>query len=527
MDSNYVNAVSRLYDAGIFKRKESMQLYNGIKVFSGEEMYRIHQAALNILEEIGLEIELSEASLKKLAQQGLKVDFSTRRVRFPAEVIRETIQQLSGAPVAEINEQGTARPVAALRIPQKLEATVGALHGFMYDMDLGRMRPAKYQDLYDLLKVKKRLKDVDASFSGVCPQDIPQDVASVHAAAFAVKYCHNPTAPDVNGIEDQVWVERIMQVSGAWKPGQHQVVAIYPISPLRLAGRGAEMMEFQASRGDLSWVIGMVIPGASSPITLVSHTVIVLAEEFGFSTAYRLLVPPPNNRFKPHCIGDDVCVLDLRRGTYILSSPEISLLRLATNQIAGEFYKFPQRSGTGIRFFPNAQEPGIQAATEGALMAMGDLCQGTYSEDPETSCKVGILGSLSANLSLCLEEAVIDHEMFQYLQRFVRGMKVDDVTLALDEIERVGPGGNFLSTEHTAHNYRKEMWFPQLSHRGAWDSWVDSGRQTPLDLARERVKTYLKDDLEPVLDDGRIKMVNQVVQEAEIALLGEITGRLP
>ena len=160
-------------------------------------------------------------------------------------------------------------------------------------------------------------------------------------------------------------------------------------------------------------------------------------------------------------------------------------------------------------------------------MAMGDLCQGTYSDNPEEIYPVGILGSLSGNLSICPEEAVIDHEMFQYLQRFVRGIQVNDVTLALDEIRQVGPGGNFMATEHTAHNLRKEMWFPQLSHRGAWDGWVDSGRRSPLDLARDRVKTYLKDELEPVLDDDRIKMVNQVVEEAEVALLGKTTGRLP
>jgi trimethylamine---corrinoid protein Co-methyltransferase len=505
-----------------------MQLYNGIKVFSGEEMYRVHQAALSILEDIGLEINLSETSLNKLVKQGLKVDFAQRRVRFPAEAILETIQQLSGAPTPVITEHGTDKPVAALRIPQHLHATVGAFHGFIYDVDLGRMRPAQYQDLYDLLKVKKRLKDVDVSFSGVCPQDIPPDVTSVHTAAFAVKYCQNPTAPDVKGIEDLLWVERIMQASGAWEPGRHLVDNIYPISPLRLAGRGAEMMEFQAARGDLSFVIGMVIPGVSSPITLVSHTVIVLAEEFGFSTVYRMLVPPPNNRFRPRSIGDDINILDLRRGAYVLSSPEVSLLRLATTQISGEFYKFPQGRGDhGIRFFPDAQEPGIQAAMEGALMAMGDLCQGTYNDDPDVSCSVGILGSLSGNLSLCLEEAVIDHEMFQYLQRFVSGVQVNDVTLALDEIRQVGPGGSFIATEHTARNYRKEMWFPQLSHRGAWDSWVDSGRHSPLDRARERVKTYLKDDLDPVLDEDRIKMVNQVVEEAELALLGKTTGRLP
>ena len=160
-------------------------------------------------------------------------------------------------------------------------------------------------------------------------------------------------------------------------------------------------------------------------------------------------------------------------------------------------------------------------------MAMADLCQGVYSYEEEITCSVGILGSLSGNLSACLEEAVIDHEMFRFLQRFVCGTQVSADTIALDLIKEVGPAGSFMATEHAARHYRQEMWFPQLWHRGPWDGWVQSGRRTPLDLARERVKEYLKDDLEPVLSDDRIKEVDRVVQEAEGALLGGTTGILP
>ena len=443
-----------------------MNLHGGIKVFSQEEMYEIHQAAMYILQEVGLELELSQESLELLAKKGLKVDLGKRRVRFPPEPILETIQQLSGAPTPEITKEGTAKPVPPLRMPRHLRAIVGANTGFVYDVDQGTRRPATHQDMYDFIKLKRRLEGVSTSTSGVFPQDVPQEVASVHATAAAVKYCENPGSHDVKGLEDLPWVERVMQAAGVWGPEQHKAVGIYPISPLRLAGRGAEMMEFQARRGDLTFVIGMVMPGASCPVTLVGHTVVVLAEEFGFNTAYRLLVPPPNNRFQPRSIGDDVIILDLRRGNYVASRPEVSLLRLATQQIAGEFYKFPGRADHGIRFFPDAQEPGIQAAMEGGLMAMADLCQGFYSYEEDITSTVGILGSLSGNLCACLEEAVIDHEMFQFLQRFVRGIEVSADAIALELIEEVGPGGSFMPTEHTAQHYRQEMWFPQLWHRG-------------------------------------------------------------
>jgi trimethylamine---corrinoid protein Co-methyltransferase len=504
-----------------------MQLYNGIKVFSQDEMYQVHQSAMHILQEVGLEMDLSNQALHRLASHGLKVDFETKRVRFPLEPVYETIRQLSGATTPDITVTGTAKATAALRIPQRLRALVGSEHGFVYDVWQERMRAATCQDMIDLLKVKRHLADVDITYSGICPQDVPAEVVAVHEAAFNVTYCKDPSAPEVNGLDDLVWVERVMQASGAWESDRHRAVGIYPISPLRMAGRGAALMEFQAGRGDLTTVIGMVIPGASSPITLASHTVIVLAEELGFNTAYRLLVDPPHNTFHPRSIGDDVCIMDMRRGVYVLSSPEVSLLRLATHQMAGEFYKLPGYSDGGIRMFPDAQQPGAQAASEAALMAMAGLCQGIYSDDPDVECIVGILGSLSGNLSICLEQALVDHEMFQYLQRFAKGVTVTPETLALDEIARVGPGGNFMDSEHTARHLRQEMWFPKLSHRGAWAAWEDSGRRSSLDLAKERVKAYLKDELIPVLDEDHQREVNRVVVQAEIALLGKTTGLLP
>jgi len=237
-----------------------------------------------------------------------------------------------------------------------------------------------------------------------------------------------------------------------------------------------------------------------------------------------LLVEPPNNRFSPRSIGDDVCIMDMRTGVHVTASPEVALLRLATHQMAGEFYKFPGHSDHGIRFFTDAKEPGIQAGTEGALMAMADLAMGVYSYDEDITCNVGILGMVGSALSMCLEQAIIDHDMFRFLQHLVRGTKVSDETLALDLIQEIGPGGTFLDSAHTVRHLREETWFPDLWHRGPWDAWVASGRRSSLELAHERVAEILKQELEPVLDDDRRRDVDRVVEEAEIGLLGSTTG---
>ena len=110
--------------------------------------------------------------------------------------------------------EGTAEPVPPLRMPTHLKAIVGANTGCVYDIDQGMMRPATHQDMYDFIKVKRRLEGVGVSTSGVFPQDVPQDVKSVYATAGAVKYCENPGSHDVQGLDDLPWVARVMQAAG-------------------------------------------------------------------------------------------------------------------------------------------------------------------------------------------------------------------------------------------------------------------------------------------------------------------------
>ena len=82
-----------------------------------------------------------------------------------------------------------------------------------------------------------------------------------------------------------------------------------------------------------------------------------------------------------------------------------------------------------------------------------------------------------------------------------------------------------MACEHTLKNYRTALWTPELFHEGRWQAWLDSGRKSPLDLAKERVRElFLRDGPEPVLGAETCRDVSKVVEEAEKALLGKTTG---
>jgi len=103
-------------------------------------------------------------------------------------------------------------------------------------------------------------------------------------------------------------------------------------------------------------------------------------------------------------------------------------------------------------------------------------------------------------------------------------MRVDSEALAGDAIREVGPGGVFLDSAHTGGNYRGLLYFPAMFRHGAWDLWIQSGRRTLLDKARDRAAELLRQQLDPVLPDDRVREIETVVREAELDLLGTTTG---
>ena len=72
-----------------------------------------------------------------------------------------------------------------------------------------------------------------------------------------------------------------------------------------------------------------------------------------------------------------------------------------------------------------------------------------------------------------------------------RGIDVNDQTLALDMIKRVGFRGNYLEEDHTAQHFRKELFIPRLYSREPYDTWEKNGERSALDHAREHAREIL------------------------------------
>jgi trimethylamine--corrinoid protein Co-methyltransferase len=89
------------------------------------------------------------------------------------------------------------------------------------------------------------------------------------------------------------------------------------------------------------------------------------------------------------------------------------------------------------------------------------------------------------------EKLIIDNEILGMVMRAVKGIEVDDETLAFDVIKEAGPGGHFVSSRHTRTHMRKEHYEPTLSNREFRETWEKQGSKDIFQRARERVEEIL------------------------------------
>jgi trimethylamine--corrinoid protein Co-methyltransferase len=106
------------------------------------------------------------------------------------------------------------------------------------------------------------------------------------------------------------------------------------------------------------------------------------------------------------------------------------------------------------------------------------------------------------------------NEIAGLVKRFTGGVEISDETLALDVIDRVGPGGHYLADDHTFQHFR-ENWVPQLFDRAPRDEWELEGELTMGDRTAARVREILEHHEPAPLSEDVTAALEAVIQQAE------------
>ncbi len=115
-------------------------------------------------------------------------------------------------------------------------------------------------------------------------------------------------------------------------------------------------------------------------------------------------------------------------------------------------------------------------------------------------------GLIEEAKTLSYEAMVIANEVAGMVLRALRGIEVNEETLAEDLIHKVGPGGNFLSEKHTLEYLRKEIFIPEI---------LDKPRAKDVrEAAKTRAKELLSTHQPEPLDKNVQEELRKIVKEA-------------
>ncbi len=123
--------------------------------------------------------------------------------------------------------------------------------------------------------------------------------------------------------------------------------------------------------------------------------------------------------------------------------------------------------------------------------------------------------SLEDTVTSYPEQAVIGNEICSFINRILRGIEVNPDTLAVDVIREVGPGGEYLTHNHTLEHFKSELWNSRLGNSVTREKWEESGAMDIRAKAREQVKRILATHRPEPLDPEVRKKLARIVDEAE------------
>jgi trimethylamine--corrinoid protein Co-methyltransferase len=183
------------------------------------------------------------------------------------------------------------------------------------------------------------------------------------------------------------------------------------------------------------------------------------------------------------------------------SGPQASMFQIAATQLAAHV-GLPVLAGGMVS---GSHEPDWQACTQNAAASLSTTAAGA-----DITAGAGTLGGGAV---FSAQQLVMDAEIFSWNARIAGGVEVDEETIALEAIQQVGIGGNFLGQRHT-RRHMKDVWRPRLLDRSMWDAWVAAGRDGAYEKATALVVRMLAQHQVAPLGDEVSGTLARIVAEA-------------
>lgn len=470
-------------------------------VLNAEEIERIHNDSVRILEEVGVKVP-SERALSLLEKGGANIDWDKQTAHISRRMVDEA---LKSAP--KEFTLGARNAAFNLKVPSDtITLNMDGCGSNTIDFKTGERRLAVLRDLADAGKIFDAIPSTSVLWSSVLPSDVPSGSAGVVSSAVSMLNSGKHLQDEIQRIEELPYIIELCKTF----LGDEQAVIdrkIYSVTYCTVAPlcHDGEMLEGTLGIAEYRAPILMYpMPacGSTGPASLYSNVALANAESLSSLVIFQLAVPGT-----PLIYGAALGRINLKSGTFMEGAMETELMMAAMTQM-GKFYGLPTIAAGCLS---DANEPGIQAAMEKTLTTFPlvlndvDVIQG--------------IGLIEGSMTLSFEQMLIDEEIFNQCMRARAGIDVRDEKDYFEDIRQVAQGGHFLKQKSTRKAFRSDEFYTSKILIGdTYDTWKDGGAKTIFDKAHDRIGQILAADPISPVDTNTKAIINEIIEEAKAKL---------
>ena len=430
------------------------------EVWDEEQCATVHDAALHLLEHVGVQMR-HERALWMLEEAGALCDGSHARI--PASLVQDVLRAAPREVAIESRGDG-----AALRVRQG-ETFFGTGPDCLYlrDPESGERRLAVLSDVEEMARFADTLPQIDFVMSIVLPSDVDNRYDDLSQFAAMLRGTGKPLVVSTPQAGDSLPAMR--ELADVCSSANSLACLVMPSPPLQFEFDSLDKIMTCAEIGVPVVVAPAPSAGTTAPASIAATVTVGAAEALAGLVVHQL-----TREGAPFIFGVGAARTHMRTAVDAYFLPEHFLGNHAGADLA-RFYGLPSWAYAGTS---DAKSLDQQWSLEAAVTTvLGGLSRATLLHD---------VGYLESGMQGSYESLLLGNEMVGYARALMRPVPVDAHALALDEITAIGPGGNHLATKYTRRHHR-DAWDSDLFDFSVFDRWRATGERSLLERLRERV----------------------------------------
>lgn len=448
-----------------------------LNLLTDEQKSGIHEYSLKILFSTGIRVDSSEAR-KIFRKTGTAIE-KNNRIFLSRELIDWAIKT-TPSDFTLYNRSGKVAFDIGANHLDKTRFGIGVTNTHYQEPGSGKV----IKFLRKHMEISTRLGDVLPNFDVISTIGIPSDVSSDISDLYgALDMYVNTGKPLIILVLKDNTISKVFDLlehlHGNISGKPFVLPYINPVTPLILNDSTVEKMIATIQRGLPVIFSNYSMYGATTPYSSAGTIALLNAELVAGLVLSQLIKEGTNVVAGSLPAGFDMSTMI---STY---TPQSFLMNIACAEMM-EYYRIPHcgTSGSG-----NGWGPDLLASS---ALWMNHL----------TSClgKVGLapfVGSNFDSLVFSPTSAVYADTIIKMAKNLASGFLLDEKSAVLDEINSIGPGGNFLTSESTLKNYRKEIEDNPVWPGITLERWMNEGNPKAIDLLEKHTLDLIDNLVKP------------------------------